>query len=280
MSLTERAFFTELLSGLVLNPQRLRRGVFCRPCGAAAGGGPRFPRLEVVLRGEYATDAGAAPAQRFQQGDMLFIPAERRPAPLWPGETLLLSVLFAPSWLGFTFIDKRAAEADFRRRRTLEIPLRDAGELDYILQALNHLAVKAQEGDTARYLLLSLLHIGHGQLLVPLADNTPRSRFIYKSICTYLQDNFTRPLNREGVAAMFNITPNHLSRIFRREGSMSFVDYLQWVRLGKAKLLLQQYHLTVNEIALRCGYADANYFCRLFKHTFAMTPTEYRNNFS
>lgn len=60
---------------------------------------------------------------------------------------------------------------------------------------------------------------------------------------------------------------------------MSFIDYLHWVRLGKAKMILQKYHLNVNEVAHRCGYSDASYFCRLFKRQFEVTPSEYRERF-
>jgi YesN/AraC family two-component response regulator len=57
---------------------------------------------------------------------------------------------------------------------------------------------------------------------------------------------------------------------------MRFNDYLNLVRVNRAKFMLQNYSLTLKEIAANCGYSDAAYFCRVFKKTSNITPTEYR----
>lgn len=285
MSLTDHPFFTELLSGLVLNPQQLKHTYFAQRLhdnqghALGIGLGVKFPRLEIVLRGSYTAEKPAGTSITLAHGDALFIPAFASSQPTWDKDVLLLSVLFAPSYIGFHFFDKRAATAGFHRLRTLEITQQNAEEIEHILQALNALAARTADPDIGRYLVLGLLHVCRNQLALPLANKMQRGAFLYKSICTYVQDNFSSGLTRENTAAMFNISANHLSRIFQQEGSMSFIDYLHWVRLGKAKMILQKYHLNVNEVAHRCGYSDASYFCRLFKRQFEVTPSEYRERF-
>ncbi|WP_139770028.1 helix-turn-helix transcriptional regulator, partial [Salmonella enterica] len=86
-------------------------------------------------------------------------------------------------------------------------------------------------------------------------------------------------LNRESVAQFFNITANHQSRLFTQHGTMSFVEYVRWVRMAKARIMLQKYHLPINEVALRCGYQDSDYFCRLFRRQFGLTPGDYSARF-
>ena len=285
MSLTDHPFFTELLSGLVLNSQQLKQIYFAQISRNRQDpalrkiAGVKFPRLEIVLRGSYTADKSAGTSVTLSNGDALFIPAFASSQPRWDKNVLLLSVLFAPSYIGFNFFDKRVATAGFHRLRTLEITQQNAEEIEHILQVLNALAARIADPDISRYLVLSLLHVCRNQLALPLVNKMQRGAFLYKSICTYVQDNFASTLNRENTAAMFNISANHLSRIFQQEGNMSFIDYLHWVRLGKARMILQKYHLSVNEVAYRCGYSDASYFCRLFKREFEVTPSEYRERF-
>ena len=57
---------------------------------------------------------------------------------------------------------------------------------------------------------------------------------------------------------------------------MTFSNYLTHVRIDRAKHLLYNYDLKLDEIAARCGYYDAPYFCRVFKRLTKTTPAEYR----
>jgi YesN/AraC family two-component response regulator len=77
------------------------------------------------------------------------------------------------------------------------------------------------------------------------------------------------------VANHFGLAPNHVSRLFRREGQTRFSDYLNLVRMNRAKFMLHNYRLTVKEVAANCGYSDVAYFCRIFKKMNNETPRQY-----
>jgi AraC-like DNA-binding protein len=55
-------------------------------------------------------------------------------------------------------------------------------------------------------------------------------------------------------------------------------DYLQDVRLKKARYLLRQTNEPIQDIALKVGFTSQGYFASSFKSKFQITPTEYRNN--
>lgn len=57
---------------------------------------------------------------------------------------------------------------------------------------------------------------------------------------------------------------------------MRFNDYLNLVRVNRAKFMLQNYTIPLKEIASNCCYSDPAYFCRVFKKICKVTPTEYR----
>lgn len=53
---------------------------------------------------------------------------------------------------------------------------------------------------------------------------------------------------------------------------MRFIEYVRWVRMAKARMILQKYHLSIHEVAQRCGFPDSDYFCRVFRRQFGLTP--------
>lgn len=276
----EQRFFAELLSGVVLNPNQLKRCWFARQQLTAPAGSYsiKYPRLEVVLRGEYGNLLDAA-QNVLVQGELLFIPANGVNQPAWNKDVLLLGIVFAPAYLSLSFHDKRVNQQGFQRVRKCEIPYQNHSELGHLLQALASLGANPGDQEIIQPLCLSLLQCCRKIMTEPTADKLARGPFLYQSICTWIQDNYARDVTRENTAKLFNITPNHVSRLFQQQGSMGFVDYLRWVRMGKAKMILQKYHLTIGEVARRCGYPDGDYFSRLFKREFGVTPGEYRDRF-
>jgi YesN/AraC family two-component response regulator len=78
------------------------------------------------------------------------------------------------------------------------------------------------------------------------------------------------------VAERFGLAPNHISRLFALEGAVRFNDHLNIVRVNRAKFMLQNYRMSVKEIAANSGYGDAAYFCRVFRKVTGLTPLQYR----
>ncbi|MBS3047991.1 helix-turn-helix transcriptional regulator [Enterobacter mori] len=272
----DRQFFADLLSGLVLNPQRLGRVWFGHSSASAPVGHFRteWPRLEVVLRGVYGNQL-ISEQKAIRQGEMLFLPAQAANVPKFDGPVMLLSIVFAPSWLGLAY----QAPGSGQPQRNVELPHPERGECAAMLMALTHLSASPQDQSIIQPLTLSLLHWCRKVVLLRPEPQISRGDFLYQSICRWLQDNYAEPITRESVAALFTISPNHLSRLFSQQGTMSFVDYVRWVRMGKARTILQKYHLPVGEVAKRCGYPDSDYFSRLFRRQFGLTPGEYRARF-
>ncbi len=91
----------------------------------------------------------------------------------------------------------------------------------------------------------------------------------------YIHRHYREPIRLADAAGYLQVSSFHLSRIFSRESDFSFFDYLLEVRLNEAKQLLASGRYRVGEVALRVGYEDAGYFCRLFKARAGCTPKEY-----
>lgn len=84
--------------------------------------------------------------------------------------------------------------------------------------------------------------------------------------------------NLEYVAAKLNRTPKHISAVFRKETGMRFTDYLNDVRLRDADRLLRTTHKTAFDVSIEVGYHSYEYFSRIYKRRFGMSPSEVRRS--
>jgi two-component system response regulator YesN len=130
------------------------------------------------------------------------------------------------------------------------------------------------------------------QLLMVIVDNmietmlekrTARKRTgdIIGEIILYINEHFANPeISLNYLAEKFTISPSYLSKSFKDFTTMNFVDYMIQVRMKAAQTLLQESHLSVNQIADQVGYANVTSFMRSFKKINGLTPSEYRQTFS
>lgn len=75
-----------------------------------------------------------------------------------------------------------------------------------------------------------------------------------------------------------NVHPGYLHRIFRTHTGQTLTDYLNQLRMEKARMLLGQGEIPVAEIADYVGISSRQYFHLLFKKYSGCTPIEYRNS--
>jgi len=78
------------------------------------------------------------------------------------------------------------------------------------------------------------------------------------------------------VAEQLGLNPSYLSRIFKDEQGVTFLEYLTSVRIKRSKELLETTNLKIKEISEQVGYLKTNYYIKLFKEFTGITPGEYR----
>ncbi len=94
--------------------------------------------------------------------------------------------------------------------------------------------------------------------------------------CTILNDNLSRDISLEEISRRVEISPFYFSKLFKEETGENFIEYVTMARVQKAKDLLRDHSRSIKEISADSGYADPNYFSKLFKKIVGLTPTEYR----
>jgi two-component system response regulator YesN len=108
-------------------------------------------------------------------------------------------------------------------------------------------------------------------------------QYTYKNLVEMAKD-YTKNHYHEGditinkVCGHLHISAGYFSSIFKKETKMTFVNYLNHIRMEAAKEMLRSTDMKALEIAEKVGYADANYFSFSFRKNVGVSPKEYRNN--
>lgn len=99
---------------------------------------------------------------------------------------------------------------------------------------------------------------------------------VVKEAIAYIKKNYASDITLSEVAAKYFVSPEHLSRSFKRQTGFGFSEYLSLVRLGHAEELLRKKQgMSISEIAYACGFNDSNYFSDKFKRTYGISPLKY-----
>ena len=87
-----------------------------------------------------------------------------------------------------------------------------------------------------------------------------------------MQNNLSEPLDRDAVAKSIGLSTRQLDRLFARYLGKSFTDHYRGLRVEAAGELLRHSALTITEIAIACGFANASHFSTCYKAETGMSP--------
>lgn len=94
----------------------------------------------------------------------------------------------------------------------------------------------------------------------------------------YLREHIYEDVSLVTVAHVFFISPIYLSRRFKKECRMLYVDYMASLKMETARKLLEDPELKIYEVANKLGYKDVRYFSQVFREKWGVSPSEYRRS--
>ena len=92
----------------------------------------------------------------------------------------------------------------------------------------------------------------------------------------FIQQNYSRDISVEAVAAHVGVSRSYLHRTFHAVFGCAPGAYLTDYRLDRAIQLLRHSTLSVSAVAASAGFSDPFYFSRLFRRRMGMSPSDYR----
>ena len=97
-----------------------------------------------------------------------------------------------------------------------------------------------------------------------------------QSVFEYVYENLDNPqLSVELLSSHLSISRTSLYNRLLEFSGMSPVDFIRSVRLERAANLLEKNSNSISEIAYETGFSNPNYFTKVFKAKYKMTPSEY-----
>ncbi len=101
--------------------------------------------------------------------------------------------------------------------------------------------------------------------------------FLIGDAIRYMHDHLEEPIEIMDLLKVVNMSRRSFFRRFRNATGCTPLEYLRELRFSRTIKLLCSTDLSIMEIALKSGFCDGNYICRLFQERFGMTPTGFRN---
>lgn len=99
-----------------------------------------------------------------------------------------------------------------------------------------------------------------------------------ESMRRFIHENYMHDISMQDAARAMNYSDVYFCRLFKQCFDQNFTSYLTEYRIEKAKKLLMDGTVNVKDAGMSVGYADPNYFAKVFKRMTGMIPSEFRNS--
>lgn len=132
--------------------------------------------------------------------------------------------------------------------------------LNYLAPVIVHLVTRSITADTPSS--------------IPLYD-----RFEVDRTIAYMNSHFSKKITVEDLAKRVNLSAGHFSKVFKSVTDITPIDFLNIIRLQKARNMLINNIESITEIALLCGFNTSSYFSTCFLEKYKMSPSAYRQTF-
>ncbi|OWA34488.1 AraC family transcriptional regulator [Saccharibacillus sp. O16] len=177
-----------------------------------------------------------------------------------------------------TLAQEEPALAELLQSPFTRLVLPDPEEILHTLKALVLELDRVQGGQGVMVrllfaeLLLRLARLWREQL----TPSRQHAHHYIRKATEYLHQNYDRSIRVEEIAAAVNLHPGYLHRLFRQHTGRTLTDYLNALRMDKAKMLLAGSGIPIADVADYVGIASRQYFHQLFRKYTGCTPSEYR----
>lgn len=114
----------------------------------------------------------------------------------------------------------------------------------------------------------------------PTSPSISQSDKIIFEISDFIRNNYYQNISLKSLCKQFSVNESHLSKKFKSVSGTGITEYIAYVRIMNAEILLKQNKYTISEIAFKCGFNDSNYFSTVFKLIKGLSPLKYAKKLS
>ena len=213
---------------------------------------------------------------KLSEGDIIWIPKNCLHRTEGGDYTRIL-ILFSDEYLE-THFSKELCEFLTRQKEAFVLhPLHEErNQLTAIMENAIDL-VTQKDAHTNPALACEILKILH-YLTSHSSDDKKRESTGMSDILSYINRNFNKIEKIEDVTRQFFISDSYFSRMFSQKMGVTFITYLNSIKIRHACALMKRGCHTISEVASSCGFSSTSYFCKVFKRTTNLSPMEFIKN--
>lgn len=155
----------------------------------------------------------------------------------------------------------------------------DLDRINVLFRQLLHLSQSAYyTKHSVNYSLTSLLIEITEQVILNFNSSfeKPNEDDILPEMLQWIKIHIDQNISLKNVAHEFNFSKEYLARYFKKRMGMSMQQYINYLRISKAKQLLCNSNLNIKEISHELGFIDEKYFLKLFKKHENLTPKQFK----
>ena len=109
-------------------------------------------------------------------------------------------------------------------------------------------------------------------------EKAPVSEKMIDNVITEIREHYMEDISLTSLSTKYNISMGHLSKMIMEQLQVNFSDYIASLRIQRAKELLRDDSLSIQEISEIVGYNDYFYFTKVFKKIEGISPSKYRKS--
>lgn len=149
------------------------------------------------------------------------------------------------------------------------------GMLDHLERYVEIVFGVVLSGDNPNESIRKLEQCGE-KLLRQQGNGEPPTQDLINQVIAYVELHYMNNIGLSQIAGDLNITPSYLSTLFHRKTGTTFIKYLTRLRILKAKELLSNSNLQVQQVAEQVGYYSNRHFTKLFVEIVGVYPSEFK----
>lgn len=99
---------------------------------------------------------------------------------------------------------------------------------------------------------------------------------VVKKVKSYIKENLSGDTSLDNLADYVGLSPEYLLRLFKKREKLTILQYINDLKIIKAKKLIEENSMQIKDIASELGFNSAGYFGRFFKSKTGLSPQSYR----
>lgn len=219
----------------------------------------------------------------LKEDDIFFINSNEIHSTVANGDNIIVAIQINPAFYYKTFPELQNMKFNFVSSGEEGVDYKVYDQMrTYMAQIIKEYNKSAEgyqlviEGILNNFMALIIRHIPKVQGKGTKGDLSEKDMPRVQRIMEYVEEHYFEKITLEDIARNEFLSLFYVSHFFKEKVGLTFQEYLSFVRLHKAMIMLDETEKLISDIAIENGFASVKAFNKVFRDFYEITPSEYR----